>query len=230
MKKVLFIVVTLLMSQSLVADDLQNTIDDQAMQIKQLKRALSLKEQELKILLITLKNSKQESMLHSNEQHLEFSDVDNVSATRVVVKPSMLSETAIKAIDHAEDVDTAALDGEISEDDASATPDETADVEVAATEDTMVVEDKITIKQEAEPKVIPKLSYMKPSTFALTMDADVFKVIFSKDGEAWKKGKRFTSNKKRGDWIQITGEITNGKWKQVSGELWIDQNCVKKVR
>lgn len=228
------------------AEGLQSTVDAQALQIKQLKRALSLKEQELKVLLITIKNAKQESMLHTNQQHLEFQDVDNVSPTRVVVKPSMLSEVAIKEIDHSGDIDTDTLEDSFNQKfDGNSTASNTqagmehdattdsADIVTNATrpwvkEEIAKVEKKIDAKKQE--KVIPKLTRIKASTFALTVDTQVYKKIFDEKGEAWTTGMRFTSNKKRGTWIKITGKITDGRWKQVKSDLWIDESCVEKVR
>lgn len=246
MRTIFIGLITLLISMSLLqAESLQATVNAQAIEIKQLKRALSLKEQELKILLITVKNSKQESMLHTNQQHLEFKDVNNVSATRVVIKPSMLSETAIKEIDHAGDTDTDALDDTLSGSDTSG---ETQ----AGTTDTMKAQSmedtkSVTVKKELpqkemmkeektaeiamdEKQVIPALTRMKPSTFSLIKDTKVFKKIFTKEGDAWREGMRFTSNKRRGKWIQITGKITDQGWQQVGSELWIEQSYVKKIR
>lgn len=226
MKKVLSLLSILVFAQSLYAENLQSTIDEQAMQIKQLKRDLSLKEQELKILLITIKNSKQESMLHSNGQHLEFSDVNDVSPTRVVVNPSMLSETSIKAIDKVESVDMSKI---------PLTENNETDVVVSQeTQAPQMETDSIPTEQVVSAKKMPEkmdaLSYMKPSTFTLIVNTKVFNTVHDRIGVAWAEGKRFTSNKKRGDWIQITGEINQGKWKQVYTELWIDSACVKKVR
>ena len=224
------------------AEALQSTIDAQALQIKQLKRALSLKEQELKVLLITIKNAKQESMLYTNQQHLEFQDVDNVSATRVVVKPSMLSETAIKEIDQSGDIDTDALEDSFNKKfDENATANNTqAGLENSNMTNSANIVDKTTlptIKEEIDTvqkvidkQVVPKLTRIKPSTFALKVDTQVYKKIFDTEGEDWTIGMRFTSNKKRGTWIKITGKITDSGWKQVKSDLWIDESCVNKIR
>jgi len=225
MRTIFVTVITLFFTTGwLCANSLQATVDAQALEIKQLKRQLSLKEQELKILLITIKNSKQESMLHSTQQHLEFKDVNNVSATRVVIKPSMLSEKAIKEIDNSGDIDTDTVAYASQEANASThTMDQT-------TQEDMTTVDTPVVEKDLQEKVIPKLTRIKPSTFALIKDTKVFKKIFAEEGDDWTKGMRFTSNKKRGSWIQITGKITDAGWKQVSSELWIDESCVEKIR
>lgn len=237
--RIVFIrLITLCLSMSLLqAESLNATIESQALEIKQLKRALSLKEQELKILLITLKNSKQESMLHSTQQHLEFQDVSNVSPTRVVVKSSTLSESAIKEIDNIGDTDTDALDDTLNNQDASGETQagsSTAmmtqkghDTESSKMDESQSIIDESMIDKET---AIPALTRMKPSTFSLIKDTKVTKKIFDKEGESWREGMRFTSNKRRGTWIQITGRITDQGWKQVHGTLWINQSSVKKIR
>ena len=224
------------------AEGLQSTVDAQALQIKQLKRALSLKEQELKVLLITIKNAKQESMLHTNQQHLEFKDVDNVSATRVVVKPSMLSETAIREIDQSGDIDTDTLEDSFNKkfDESATTSNTQAGMESDKVTNSADIVDKTTlptikeevstVEKEINKQVIPKLTRIKPSTFALKVDTQVYKKIFDTQGENWTIGMRFTSNKKRGTWIKITGRITDSGWKSVASDLWIDESCVKKIR
>lgn len=223
--RTLLLTLTLLMG-ILNAKGTQSTIDAQALEIKQLKRALGVKEQELKILLITIKNSKQESMLHTSEQSLEFKDVNNVSATRVVIKPSMLSETAIKEIDHAGDVDTGTVEDENRHDNSVKTA--VKEANKTAIESNSAAKKETTDSSESEE--MPKLSYITPSTFSLTMDADVYSKIFAPASKKWKKDMRFTSNKKRGKWIQITGKIDKGNWSSVKSDLWIDESCVKKVR
>ena len=235
MRTIFIGLITLFLSMGLLqAESLQATVDAQALEIKRLKRALSLKEQELKILLITMKNSKQESMLHSSQQHLEFKDVNNVSATRVVIKPSMLSETAIKEIDHAGDTDTDALDDTLNgKADSNGTQAGTSEAMLAQSQETTksITVQKILPKEELmQEETIPALTRMKPSTFSLIKDTQVVKTLFAKEGEAWTEGMRFTSNKRRGKWIQVTGRITDQGWKQVTSELWIDQTYVKKIR
>lgn len=226
----------------LSAEGLQSTVEAQALQIKRLKRALSVKEQELKVLLITIKNAKQESMLHSSQQQLEFQNVNNVSATRVVVKPSMLSEKAIREIDQSGDIDTDTLEDNFNKKfDENATASNTqAGMERETTANSAHIVDKTTlpsvkeeiasIEKEINKRVIPKLTRIKASTFALKVNTKVYKKIFDTEGEDWRSGMRFTSNKKRGTWIKVTGKITDSGWKQVTSDLWIDESCVKKIR
>ena len=223
MRTTFIVLITLILTtSSLQAQSDQETIEAQALEIKQLKRALNIKEQELKILLITVKNAKQESMLHSTDQHLKFQNVDNITPTRVVVKPSMLSETAIKEIDQGADTntDTDTLTDNLEK--ASAQADDV----VESTEDS----ETSSKSEESVQKEIEKLTYMKPSTFTLTKDTHVYPKIYGEAGEIWTEGMRFTSNKRRGSWIQITGKITNAHWKAVTSELWIDESFVKKIR
>lgn len=218
MKSFFTTVITLSLTAGLLhAAPTQETFDAQSLEIKQLKRALNVKEQELKILLITLKNSKLESMLHSTEQHLKFKNIDNITSTRVVIKPSMLSEAAIKEIDSGADTDTDVIEDNLNKPSTQA-------------QKAQSKEDISKAAQEAMTKEIPKLTYMKPSTFSLIVDGKVYTKIYAQDGVEWNKGMRFTSNKRRGPWIKITGQITNGNWKSANGDLWINETCVKKVR
>ncbi len=243
-KTTLSLLLTLVMTMSLLqAQTDQEKIEAQALEIKQLKRALKIKEEELKILLITIKNSKQESMLHSTEQHLKFKNVDNVTPTRVVVKPSMLSETAIKEIDQGGYTDTDVIEdnlnkassqdqeamaqNEMDETDAGVESDKK---EVAVADKEVLEEPKEVDEAKAVKKEIEKLTFMKPSTFTVVKATPVYSKIYGPESEAWEKGMRFTSNKRRGSWIQITGKITNSRWKAVKTELWIDESNVKKVR
>ncbi len=226
------LLVMVLCTSAVMAQTLEEQVQKQENEIKRLKRELSVKEQEIKILLITLKNAQQEAVLNSDGTKLEFKDVNQLSATRVVVKPSMLSEAAIKEIDQGSYTDTDTMSANM----AQSVKEQDVSVEVegkekealkeSATESTL----KEAPKRQDGPKVIAKLTYMKPSKFELTADAQIFAKIYGNAIETWEQGQRFTSNKRRGPWIQITGKITAKGWEQVKKPLWIDDQYTKIVK
>ena len=77
---------------------------------------------------------------------------------------------------------------------------------------------------------IQKLVYTKPSKFRLLCESAIYEKIGEESIEIWDKGKTFTSNRKRGEWILITGQITANGWKQSEQKLWIHSDNIKKIR
>lgn len=189
----------------LEALSLEEQLVSQEAEIKQLKRELAIKEQEIKILLITLKNAQEETILSSSGQKLEFATIDQVSPTRVVLKPSMLSETAIKEINKLEQTDTDTL---------SQTTDEKP--QQAATMDANSMDAKL-----------PPMEYIKASKFELMSEAKVYSEIGDTTFTVWPQGTRFTSNRKRGNWILVTGQITSKGWKRSDENFWVPQEAVR---
>lgn len=214
MKRVIF----LLMGLGLIsvhAESLQGTIDRQQSMIKQLKREVAIKDQEIKILLITLKNAQQESMIASSGQKLEFNNVSNVSPTRVVLKSSMLSESAIKEINKYQQTDTDTLSG--------------MNAPKKLTEPTTVSHTGSEVKKATDSCNFP-IQYIKASKFELIKEGKVYYEVGGSNFELWPEGKRFTSNKKRGPWILVTGQITRDGWTRSSQELWISENDVQTIQ
>lgn len=216
--------VTLLAAESLQ----EQTIATQAQEIKNLQRELGIKKQEIKILLITIKNQQKESMLSATNQPLEFSNISKITPTKVVLKPSMLSEEAIQEIDRSNQTDTDTLAGLMPNSEQNMTVIAPKPNTTAQKCKTQTVDKNVTTK--AQQNVKYKLVYTKPSKFKLTHESFIYGVLGEKPIGTWEEGKAFTSNRKKGPWILITGEISKKGWVQVKQKLWINEDDIKKSR
>ena len=245
------------------AQSLQETIDKQAREIKELKRQLAIKKQEIKILLITLKNAQQESMLNASSPSLQFKDIKTPNRATVVLKPSMLSEMAIREIDKYDQSDTDTIQEnlrEVVEDKPSSdmpvqkvapvqkqqslTKKTSPTPVVQAQTEPVVEKPKVLAQKKSKQKPLvktvepvqkphlnlPPLQYTKPTKYRVRHDAKVYAKIGAIDFQTWKARRAFTSNKKRGHWIRITGLITHEGWVKAPSEMWIDEKDVRVIK
>ncbi|KIM10855.1 MAG: hypothetical protein KU37_09025 [Sulfuricurvum sp. PC08-66] len=204
-------------------------------QIKALERELAIKKQEIQILLIAIKNQKQESIQKSNAPSLSFQSVDTPAPTKVILKPSMLSEEAISAIDRENQTDTDTLmasaptqntDVVAPEATQATTPEESPEeseaVQQEATTDTIA-----SRKESHAPSTIAGIIYTKPTKYHLIEKATIFSDLGQSRIEEWEKERAFTSNRRKGEWILVTGRITSRGWEMVEKSMWIHQSHVK---
>ncbi len=71
-------------------------------------------------------------------------------------------------------------------------------------------------------KEMQKIEIFTASSFKLNKNSDIFDSPQGNKIISWKKGRSFTSNKKMGSWIKITGYFVDKKWKQARKDLWIE--------
>lgn len=206
-----------------VAASSDDIIAQKDKKIEHLKRELAIKKQEIQILLIAIKNQKQEQLSASNEQALEFDTVKKVSPTRVVLKPSMLSEEAISAIDRTYQTDTDTLTQQMQN--ISHNNQDSGD-ELTIIDDTQAVEDVAQSAPQQNPDEL-KLEYTTPKKYYMRRHATVYKDLGRTPFANYKEGKSFTSNRKKGDWILITGQITNKGWQAAKQEIWVHKSNVR---
>jgi chromosome segregation ATPase len=73
-----------------------------------------------------------------------------------------------------------------------------------------------------------KIEYIKPSTFRLNKDSDIYGSLNGDKIEKWEKNTTFTSNQKANGYIKITGCFEDSKWHSVKQEKWIKESDVYK--
>ena len=76
-------------------------------------------------------------------------------------------------------------------------------------------------KKKSKKVVLQKVSFVKPGTFHLKTNSNIYNKINGKKVDTWEKNRTFTSNIRSADWIKITGYFVNRKWTKAKKSLWI---------
>ncbi len=80
------------------------------------------------------------------------------------------------------------------------------------------------------PKLMPKekVQTFKASSFRLKNSSSIYDAPDGNMIDAWEKKRSFTSNKKIGSWIKITGYFVDKQWRKAKVEMWVKELDVSK--
>jgi len=79
------------------------------------------------------------------------------------------------------------------------------------------------VKEEIKKiEKVEKIERFNPTAFILTQDSEILNSPNGSVVENWKKGKKFTAYERMGNFIKVSGIVSNSKWQQNYSNLWID--------